>query len=238
MDRDLFHVKQGACAIRRAAGRKPFTLIELMIVIAIIAILIALLLPALATAKQMAKQAVCLSNLRQIGLRSACYAEDAGGYIPSTFILNDVYWGRWLYMTDSTGLSVYVCPITENYKYSDTLLTTPESAWVWKWTVYGVNPYFSQEGNSLICKLAQAHNPGNKILFGDSINVSTSITEARGFCLFQWPNGTDLIYRLDSRHNRGANILFADMHASIEKNAYGNLQLTTDNCNTYWRPDR
>jgi prepilin-type N-terminal cleavage/methylation domain-containing protein/prepilin-type processing-associated H-X9-DG protein len=62
--------------------RNAFTLIELLVVIAIIAILAALVMPALASAKLSGGKAVCISNLRQIGLAIHNYASDFEGRIP------------------------------------------------------------------------------------------------------------------------------------------------------------
>ena len=61
---------------------KKFTLIELLVVIAIIGILSSLLLPSLSKAREMTKTAVCLSNLKQVGITLFNYTADDDGTSP------------------------------------------------------------------------------------------------------------------------------------------------------------
>lgn len=61
----------------RAPGRPcGFTLIEVLVVVGIVALLIAILMPSLSGAREQARSAVCMSNLRQVGLGLATYTTE------------------------------------------------------------------------------------------------------------------------------------------------------------------
>src|ERR1043166_6379180 len=57
--------------------RLGFTLIELLVVIAIIAVLTAILFPVFAQARESARQTMCMSNMRQLGLAMRMYITDS-----------------------------------------------------------------------------------------------------------------------------------------------------------------
>ena len=123
---EVFRRKESAKMKVRNSKTKAFTLIELLVVIAIIGILAAMLLPALNTARERARSALCISNLRQIGVAITMYADDHNDYYPPGFTGTCATCGDWTLfvasylsktasnygsLTGSSGTSpVLICP--------------------------------------------------------------------------------------------------------------------------------
>jgi prepilin-type N-terminal cleavage/methylation domain-containing protein len=80
---------------RRIGGFTGFTLVELLVVIAIIALLMAILLPALGRAREMGKRAVCLNQIRQLGVAWYMYCDDNSEKLPygNIWYSWSPYWG-------------------------------------------------------------------------------------------------------------------------------------------------
>src|SRR6266496_4052376 len=106
--------------------RTGFTLIELLVVIAIIAILAAILFPVFAQARDKARQATCLSNLKQVGLGLAMYNQDYDEKMPSV-----CSWGKaW-----NHGSAATLCPPLEKAKvpayFQDFLVPYVKNEGIW-----------------------------------------------------------------------------------------------------------
>ena len=120
-----------------AASRRGFTLIELLVVITIIGLLAALLFPVFAKARERARQAVCESNLHQIGLAIQMYQVDNSGGLPRQFMDASVVpafrrQGADLLLPYEHSSDIYHCPdrlaprtdqvrLDYNYRVSDLL---------------------------------------------------------------------------------------------------------------------
>ena len=197
-------------------SKRGFTLIELLVVIAIIAILAAILFPVFAQARAKARQASCLSNVKQLTLGMVMYSQDydetfpqwnwgqqyAGGSGPGVEIWNNL-WVNAIYPYVKNG-QVYGCPddrgrltpLNSNVFWWTNLPTNDTNQWVNRGWVrellnqkmsYGYNEPFNADGPSL----ARADRPAQTLLLSDMITLFTGGPSAG------YPNKNDAT---DRRH--------------------------------------
>ncbi|MFT3788129.1 MAG: prepilin-type N-terminal cleavage/methylation domain-containing protein [Tepidisphaeraceae bacterium] len=79
------------------AGRRAFTLVELLVVIGIIALLIAILLPVLGKAREAANSVKCKTQLKQFTTAALMYANDNAGVMVDSYRILDYDYGLLRY---------------------------------------------------------------------------------------------------------------------------------------------
>jgi prepilin-type N-terminal cleavage/methylation domain-containing protein len=131
--------------MRRNHGHGGFTLIELLVVIAIIAILAAILFPVFAQAREKARQATCLSNLKQLSLGVLMYVQDYDELFPPVAGLvykspvgtsNCMECNGWQLLTKpyTKNDNIYLCPDWQRIPLVQGTMKNPD----WYYGSYGL----------------------------------------------------------------------------------------------------
>jgi prepilin-type N-terminal cleavage/methylation domain-containing protein/prepilin-type processing-associated H-X9-DG protein len=193
----------------RGAGRtrrRAFTLIELLVVIAIIAVLAAILFPVFAKAREKARQTACASNLKQIGLAAAQYAQDYDEtFVPNTIDLPTGYsnWGQLL-QPYVKSTEVFACP--SNPSNGNVMIggggATPAIPTSYALN-YHIGNYGGPHGSTL--PLSAIAAPAQKVVVSEQAGAENGAG---------WPDWTGNQWRDMgfAGHTGFANYLFADGH--------------------------
>jgi len=189
-----------------------FTLIELLEVIAIISILAGMIFPVFSRAREKARQASCLSNVRQLTMALKMYAQDMDESYPMglTAGVSLVYPGcheNWFdeVFSYTRDKRINVCP--------DRTSRNPG---------YGLNYYVSG------IEIAAFWNPALKISVADAVLDGEPEAGSNNYLylpLDRWwvsppdqtlPGSLPAVYA-STRHNDGAIYGFADGHVKFQK---------------------
>ncbi|MBC7288515.1 MAG: DUF1559 domain-containing protein [Armatimonadetes bacterium] len=203
--------------------RRGFTLIELLVVIAIIAILAAILFPVFARARAKARQATCQSNLKQIGLALAMYAQDYDERFPA-YGFGGTYGFHWnvVIYPYIKNISLYQCPDSPR---DPTRLNSTGRNWVPGVNETGCRIHsdyaFNYGGGAYGSRTWRS--PSNCAL-AFITDIAGTFLVLDGRCDRILPSDNTLdgnYYRGDTRdacHNEGTNCLFTDGHVKWLKN--------------------
>lgn len=191
-----------------------FTLIELLVVIAIIAILAAILFPVFAKAREKARQASCLSNVKQLMNAAMMYVQDYEECYPWTDTMKTD--GRaWPFMLEPyiKNWDIMVCPSlkslsSKNYAYGS--------------VVYPVEPKYAVTvpfyWNTKPVSMAEINAPANTMFLVESNHLRNGSEYGCFTCAApcgNWTCGLDVYttHKWIVPHNGGINLGYADGHA-------------------------
>jgi prepilin-type N-terminal cleavage/methylation domain-containing protein len=197
--------------------RCGFTLIELLVVIAIISILAAILFPVFAQAREKARQAACLSNMRQMNLAAQMYAQDYDETLPLAATATATGFLNWHDLLDPyvKNKQIWRCPSSS---------LPPVDIYGKLVCHYGWNAYYLNLGvdvsniytlnNAPGVSLAAVQTPAHTVIMADARGIDGRLPANHLSTYLLPPSQPDADYwgRPDARHTSGVVVGLMDGH--------------------------
>lgn len=214
-----------------ATGRRGFTLVELLVVLAVVALLAAMLLPVFASARENARESHCISNLRQLGAAIQLYQQDYDELFPYGLDPMDrLSPGQWHGKSNpATGESYYTQVLL--LVAADPVRTNLEQV---------LMPYYAAGHEIWHCPddYGWKSTPPSNCLFrtfGSSYSYRTEVALCHlPLSGLAHPSETNLLVDLQAWHRKGAqsvNLLYTDGHVkNVGPEAYWRAVRTS----LYW----
>jgi len=195
-----------------------FTLVEMLVVIAIIAILSSMLMPALGKSLGSARDMLCKSNLKQIGISCSLYMNDNKSMVVNSQIAGYVTNASWGWLLGEAGyvekngisawnaVGVFRCPeVSSEYTechYGSIMADLPELARTW--------------GTRL-------KRPSQKVFIFDVVPIRETYWKTYSKWNFSNLITNSYIRWKNLRHNQSnsCNLLFGDMHVGTATSIHG-----------------
>ncbi len=222
------------------SDRKAFTLIELLVVIAIIAILAAILFPVFSRAREKARQASCISNLKQLALAMLMYTQDYDETWPLAYYWSpgwtDEYawdfhieYSGWNVAGYSLGLigpytkneQINACPSARGFVSSS---GRPYTGYAYNTSYIGYRHTAGGYDDLPPASLADVQRPSETVLLADSAFWTTwPRSGLAGNNYLRAPSDPMHLWigpNVHFRHNGTANVAYCDGHAKAVAQKY------------------